>query len=95
MFLDGSTGRFTHWIVLHCPSMCELKNVLWVDTDRATYCLAQPRKGAAEPVSRVVQARKILVIAAGCLVLIDPIQDPFTEPTTSESFSETSLADQA
>lgn len=88
MRIDGSTGRFTHWIVLHCPTMRQIKNVLWADDSTARYAVPAPgASGAIGGPTATVQARKITILAAACLVLIDPDE--------AESFSETLLADQA
>jgi hypothetical protein len=78
MRLEGSTGLYCHWIVLHVPTMRQIKNVLWVDDATATYAVRQ---------GGVLRAKRIKLMPESALVLIDPpVED------CEQSFTETMLA---
>lgn len=81
MRITASSYPGTCWLVWHVPTCLEVKHVLWVDTEARTYCqhIVPLQVIGGEVASRVVHARQIAVNVDAALILIDPVEDEFSE----------------
>ena len=74
MILHAKDTKGEVWSVIHVPSATELNAVVWVDDETAQYC-EWSRHHMFCVCQHIVQAKRIKIIAASHLVLIDPLDD--------------------
>ena len=73
------------WLVWHAELCRAMKDVIWVDDELAQWCeAAKPLRVALGGgiVTQVHQAKRIVIIQASALIVIDPIADE--EPASNE-----------
>lgn len=84
MRLDANKGD-TDWNVWHAEELRELRFVLWIDDEAKQWAqAAQPLRPEGDSLAvNVFSAKRISILPARRLVIVNPIEDDEDEPARS------------